>query len=119
MLATFEQRRTPAACRLKALARHWENMRDLIADQGCPIGSLCAELSQRGDGPWSAAELIRVPVDWAERQFQAMGSPDPRDLAVEVIARYQGTALLASTFRDPSLMEGEGRRVARWIDALG
>jgi hypothetical protein len=48
-----------------------------------------------------------------------MGSPDARDLAVEVIARYQGTALLASTFRDPSLLEGEGRRVARWIDALG
>ncbi len=55
----------------------------------------------------------------SERQFQAMGSPDARDLAVEVIARYQGIALLASTFRDPSLMEGEGRRVARWIDALG
>ena len=47
-----------------------------------------------------------------------MGRPDARDLAVEVIARYQGTALLTSTFRDASLMEGEGRRVARWIDAL-
>ena len=36
-----------------------------------------------------------------------MGRPDARDLAVEVIARYQGTALLTSTFRDPGLMEGE------------
>ena len=86
---------------------------------GCPHGSLCRELDKRADGPGLAAELIRVPVDWAERQFQAMGRPDARDLAVEVIARYQGTALLASTLRDPSLMEGEGRRVARWIDALG
>ena len=91
----------------------------LIARHGCPHGSLCLELGKRADGPGLAAELIRVPVDWAERQFQAMGSPDARDLAVEVIARYQGIALLASTFRDPSLMEGEGRRVARWIDALG
>jgi TetR/AcrR family transcriptional regulator, transcriptional repressor for nem operon len=48
-----------------------------------------------------------------------MGSPDARDLAVEVIARYQGTALLTSTLRDPSLMEGESRRVVQWIDALG
>jgi len=91
----------------------------LIARQGCPHGSLCQELGKRADGPGLAAELIRIPVDWAERQFQAMGRPDARDLAVEVIARYQGTALLASTLRDPSLMEGEGRRVARWIDALG
>jgi hypothetical protein len=85
---------------------------------GCPHGSLCQELDKRADGPGLAAELIRVPVDWAERQFQAMGRPDARDLAVEVIARYQGTALLTSTFRDPSLMEGESRRVARWLDTL-
>src|SRR6516165_7303480 len=104
--------------RLKALFGALAEQSDLIARQGCPHGSLCLELDKRADGPGLAAELIRVPVDWAERQFQAMGRPDARDLAVEVIARYQGTALLTSTFRDPSLMEGEGHRVARWIDAL-
>ena len=104
--------------RLKVLFGSLAEQSGLIARQGCPHGSLCLELDKRADGPGLAAELLRVPVDWAERQFQAMGRPDARDLAVEVIARYQGTALLTSTFRDASLMEGEGRRVARWIDAL-
>jgi len=61
---------------------------------------------------------MREPVDWAERQFLAMGRPDARDLAIQVIARYQGTALLTSAFRDPGLMEAEARRVAQWIDTL-
>ena len=61
---------------------------------------------------------MRVPLDWAQRQFAAMGRPDARELAVQVVARYQGTALLTSTFRDPDLMTQEAARVAQWIDAL-
>jgi len=118
-LAAIEAAHATPKERLKALFGALAEQSDLIARQGCPHGSLCLELDKRADGPGLAAELIRVPVDWAERQFQAMGRPDARDLAVEVIARYQGTALLTSTFRDPSLMEGETRRVSRWIDTLG
>jgi len=119
ILAAIEAAHATPRERLKALFGALADQSALIARQGCPHGSLCLELDKRADGPGLAAELIRIPVDWAERQFQAMGRPDARDLAVEVIARYQGTALLTSTLRDPSLMEGEARRVTRWIDALG
>ncbi len=104
--------------RLKALFGTLAAQSDLIARYGCPHGSLCQELGKRADGASAAAELMREPVDWAERQFAAMGRPDARDLAMQVIARYQGTALLASAFRDPGLMEAEARRVAQWIDTL-
>ena len=70
------------------------------------------------NGPGRAAELLSVPLDWAERQFSALGRSDARDLAVEVIARYQGTALLASTLRDPSLLARESARVAIWLDTI-
>ncbi len=104
--------------RLKALFGALARQSDMIARYGCPHGSLCQELGKRADGAPAAAELMREPVDWAERQFAAMGRPDARDLAMQVIARYQGTALLASVFRDPGLMEAEARRVAQWIDTL-
>ena len=104
--------------RLKALFGALAKQSDLIARYGCPHGSLCQELGKRADGTPAAAELMREPVEWAERQFAAMGRPDARDLAVQVIARYQGTALLTSAFRDPGLMEAEARRVAQWIDTL-
>ena len=61
---------------------------------------------------------MRVPLDWTERQFAAMGRPDARELALQVVARYQGTALLTSAFRDPDLMTQEAARVAQWIEAL-
>jgi AcrR family transcriptional regulator len=104
--------------RLKALFGALAEQGELIARYGCPHGSLCLELDKRADGPGLAAELMIVPVGWAERQFQAMGRPDARDLAVQVIARYQGTALLTSTLRDPELMAREALRVAQWIDTL-
>ncbi len=73
---------------------------------------------KRADSVPAAAGLMREPVERAESQFAAMGRPDARDLAVQVIARYQGTALLTSAFRDRGLMEAEARRVAQWIDTL-
>lgn len=117
MLAAIDHAYPGPRERLKALFGALAQQSDLIARYGCPHGSLCQELGKRADGA-PAAELMREPVEWAERQFAAMGRPDARDLAVQVIARYQGTALLTSAFRDPGLMEAEARRVAQWIDTL-
>ena len=47
-----------------------------------------------------------------------MGRDDARELAVALVAAYEGIALLASTLHDPSLVSSEGRRLERWIDAL-
>ena len=118
MLAAVDDAHETPRERLKALFGTLAQQSDLIARYGCPHGSLCQELGKRADGAPAAAELMREPVEWAERQFAAMGRSDARDLAIQVIARYQGTALLTSAFRDPGLMEAEARRVAQWIDAL-
>jgi hypothetical protein len=62
---------------------------------------------------------MRIPIDWAEQQFRAMGRRDARDLAVGLIASYQGISLLTNTLRAPDLMAREARRLERWIDTLG
>ena len=62
--------------------------------------------------------MLRLPIDWAEQQFRLMGRRDARDLAVAMIASYEGIALLTNTFRDPDLMTREERRLERWIDSL-
>jgi len=118
MLAAIEGAYPTPRARLKAVFSGLSEQSELIAEYGCPRGSLCTELDKRADGPEITAELMRVPLDWAARQFEAMGRPDARDLAVELLARYQGTALLANAFHDPGLMEREAARVAEWIDAV-
>ena len=117
-LRSLERHQTPQA-RLKALVRQLMSQRDLVADYGCPLGTLCSELDKRADGlDRTCAELLRLPVDWAEEQFRSMGRRDARDLAIALIASYQGIALLTNTFREPELMAREGRRIERWIDSL-
>ncbi len=118
LLASLERHRTPQA-RLKALVRALTAQRELAAEYGCPLGSLCSEVDKRADGlDRRCAELLRLPVDWAEQQFREMGRRDARDLGLALIASYQGIALLTNTFRDPELMTREGRRLERWIDSL-
>jgi hypothetical protein len=48
---------------------------------------------------------------------QDLGFP-ARDLAIDLLAAYQGNALLANTLRDPKILSEAARRLERWIDAL-
>ena len=118
LLAGIEDGHDDPRDRLKALFAALAGRLDLIARYGCPHGSLCLELDKRADGPGLAAELMRAPIEWMRLQFAAMGRPDARDLAVHLLVRYQGAALLTSTLRDPDLMAREAARAAQWIDAL-
>jgi TetR/AcrR family transcriptional repressor of nem operon len=89
--------------RLKALVASWVDQRDVAARYGCPSGTLAAEIGKRADGTLDAAvgQVVRQLLNWAEEQFRQLGQPDPADLAVMLIAAYQGMSLLASALRDP------------------
>jgi len=118
MLDSLERHRTPQA-RLKALVRALTDQRELAARSGCPLGSLCSELDKRNAGlDRVCAQLLQAPIEWAQQQFTMLGRRDAHDLAVALIASYQGIALLTNTFRDPELMTREARRLERWIDSL-
>ncbi|HEX6461405.1 MAG TPA: TetR/AcrR family transcriptional regulator [Thermoleophilaceae bacterium] len=118
-LKALEVHRTPKA-RLKAFVRLLIQQADLMAAHGCPQGSLCSELDKRDAGSArQRSELLGAPIDWAEQQFRAMGRRDARDLAVALIASYQGIALITQSFGDPELVVREGKRLERWIDSLG
>ncbi|UGT43094.1 TetR/AcrR family transcriptional regulator [Nocardia yamanashiensis] len=118
IIATLEQVDSPAE-RLKALVRGWVDQRDQAAQFGCPSGTLATELDKRDDGlEQELAIVMRGLVDWVQTQFAAMGRADARELAVALVASYQGISLLTNTFRDPDMMAAEGRRLEAWIDTL-
>jgi AcrR family transcriptional regulator len=140
-LDEIDERCKRPAERLKALFGMLGAQSELIARFGCPHGSLCQELGKRaagapgppaglgvpgypgapaepGGGAPDASRLVQLPIDWAERQFAALGQPNARDLAIQVVGAYQGAALLTSALRDPGLLERESRRIADWIDSL-
>ncbi|HMH58535.1 MAG TPA: TetR/AcrR family transcriptional regulator [Galbitalea sp.] len=117
--ASLDRRYRSPKGRLKGLIRMLTDQRDVIAQFGCPDGTLCSELVKRtGDDDHDATRLVEIPVAWAEKQFRAMGRHDARDLAVEFMASYQGTAVVAQALREPALLSHEARRLERWIDSL-
>jgi hypothetical protein len=83
------------------------------------------ELDKRADGTLdvAAGEVIRRLLGWAAEQFRALGAADDAedadDLALTLVAGYQGMSLLANALRDPGVMVREGARLDRWLDSLG
>ena len=118
LIQTFERHRSPRA-RLKALVRNWTDMREIVARHGCPMGTLCTELDKIETGPdREAAAVMALIIDWAEEQFRQLARRDARDLAIALFAGIQGAALLANTFRDPTILIRQGHHLERWIDTL-
>ena len=118
-LADIERRHRSPRARLRALVAVLAGQREMIARHGCPYGTLGSELARQAEGADPlAALLMRIPLDWAEQQFRDMGRRDARDLAAELVAACQGSALLASTLGEPGLMARQARRLERWIDTL-
>ncbi|GAA4192177.1 hypothetical protein [Microbispora amethystogenes] len=62
--------------------------------------------------------MIRLLLDWAERQFRELGLPEPDGLALTLVGAYQGMSLLANALRDPEIMTREGNRLLGWIGSL-
>lgn len=118
-LALLEQRHRSPKTRLKGLVGVVARQGDSIAHYGCPYGSLCSELAKRAEGSEPlAAQLMQMLLDWAEQQFRSMGRRDAHDLAVELVAAYQGGAVLANALGRPEILARQARRLERWIDTL-
>ena len=118
LLVSLGRRRTPAA-RLKALARNWLEARDLVAAQGCPLGTLSVEVSDHGEGlDGQAMKLFSALIDWSEDQFRELGCRGAREHALTLLSTVQGAALLSSTFHDSEILVSQVHRLERWIDSL-
>jgi hypothetical protein len=90
-----------------------------VARYGCPFGVLSTELDRRDDGlDQEAARPMAAILEWVEEQMRALGTPDPRERALTLLAGIQGAALLAVTFRDPQILTTQVAHLERWIDTL-
>jgi AcrR family transcriptional regulator len=117
--AALQRRHGSPKARLKALVGLLADQRDIIADHGCPYGTLCTELAKHaGESNPLTAPLMQILLDWAEQQFHAMGRHDAHDLALELVIAYQGSAVLTNALAQPELMSHQARRLEKWINAL-
>jgi TetR/AcrR family transcriptional repressor of nem operon len=116
--ARWERDADPGA-RLRFLLREMAAANSVFARLGCPYGGLNQELGKIDpDLAAEAAGLLRLYLDWAERQYRLLGKGDAAtDLAAELIASLQGTILLTYAFHDPALLARHVARLEARLDA--
>lgn len=106
--------------RILAVIKSVADNREVLAQSGCPIGSLCQELHKDG-GPLAekAANMFAVLLGWLEVQFRLMGqAKKSADHALHLVSALQGASLLTNAFNDPKLMLRETERLMEWVNTL-
>lgn len=95
------------------------NRADIMA-HGCPVGTLCAELSKLEHAAKNdAAKLFTLFREWLAKQFVILGHRHNADRhAMHLLAMSQGVASLATAFRDESYIRYEVDRMRNWLDTL-
>ncbi len=106
--------------RLKRYAAILTNMQGDIAQYGCPVGSLCTELSKLEHMHYEhATEMFAVFRGWLATQIRQLGHDEDADvLALHLLSRAQGITTMANAFRDSEFLKREAHELEKWIDAL-
>ncbi len=104
--------------RLLALVDVWVQTRDNDARYGCPIGSLCYELS-KGRGPLSdeAAGPFRMLLGWSEAQFRSLGKNERQAAAhaLHLVSALQGISLIANALGEADTILTEAKFLGDWL----
>ena len=88
-----------------------------LVQYGCPVGSLNTELGKdRRDLQKAARALFDLFRDWLAVRFEELGKADEaRALALHLLGRAQGIALIAHVYQDAKLLRHEVALLREWI----
>ena len=108
----------PAECIGRFIDMLLTNKAD-IQRYGCPVGTLCSELSKLGHAARpEAAVLFELFRTWLRAQFAQVGRRADADaLALHLLARSQGVDTLASALGDERLIRHEVGLMHDWLRA--
>lgn len=120
LLAQWQAQGSTPAQRIRSFIRILIANQAPIMDHGCPVGTLCSELAKLGHPALAqAGRLFTLFRGWLGRQFVQAGRRGDADaLALHLLARSQGVAVLAQTFRDPAFVRDEVQQMETWLDTV-
>jgi TetR/AcrR family transcriptional regulator, transcriptional repressor for nem operon len=87
---------------------------------GCPVGTLSSELAKLEHASQNeAVKLFTLFRIWLRRQFEQLGhTANADELAMHLLARSQGVAVLASAFHDEQFIKQEVGRLYEWLSLI-
>ena len=117
MLDRWEREGQTPADRIRSFIRVLIANRADIKHYGCPVGTLCSELAKLGHASQAEAnKLFTLFRIWLRRQFTLLGrKADADTLAMHLLARSQGVAMLAGTLHDEAFIKREVDAMCDWL----
>ncbi|NMO18405.1 TetR/AcrR family transcriptional regulator [Pyxidicoccus fallax] len=117
MLSKWESEGEGPAERIRSFIHMLVANRADIKRFGCPVGTLCTELSKLNHSSKADANMLFTLFrTWLRRQFTLLGrEADADELAMHLLARSQGVATLASAFNDEKFIRQEVQQMDDWL----
>ncbi|MES9957676.1 MAG: TetR/AcrR family transcriptional regulator [Sedimenticola sp.] len=120
MLTEWEKSIPEPLDRLERFVQIMYDSTPSLMRSGCPMGSLNMELAK--DQPELKEEskkLFDLFQQWLAQQFVTMGYPDEaQELSRQLLARGQGTIVIAQVYQDPGFIERSIKDINRWLENL-
>ncbi|ALA17392.1 MULTISPECIES: TetR/AcrR family transcriptional regulator [unclassified Chelatococcus] len=119
MLDAWQVEGADAADRIRSFIGILIMNKEKIVAHGCPVGTLCTELAKLDHlAKGEAAKLFTLFRDWLAGQFAALGREADADaLAMHILMRSQGVAVLATALGDESFIRREVDDMSAWLEA--
>ncbi|MBI3431017.1 MAG: TetR/AcrR family transcriptional regulator [Hydrogenophilales bacterium] len=120
LLARWEAEHDTPRARLRAFVDMITGHKMELVEYGCPIGSLNTELGKdRRVLQHTARVLFDLFRDWLTARFVELGHKRQAEaLALHLLGRAQGVAVIAHVYQDRKLLVREAQQLKAWIDGL-
>lgn len=91
-----------------------------VVKYGCPMGTLSSELAKTsGSLQQKAATVFATMSDWLESQLVQIGFADrAEEIALEILARLQGTTVIANVYRDHEFLRRSVKQHKHWLTTV-
>jgi AcrR family transcriptional regulator len=119
MLEQWERDHKDPADRIRSFIHILLANRPDIMLFGCPVGTLSTELAKLSHASQAeASKLFTLFRNWLRKQFTLLGCKANADaLAMHLLARSQGVAVLANAFHDKKFIDEEVRQMCDWLQS--
>lgn len=121
MLDNWHETESSAEGRIKCFINILIMNRAKITLYGCPVGTLTTELGKLSHPSLKEAnKLFALFKQWLAVQFEILGKKpvEAKKLAMQLLARSQGSATVASAFHDEKFLFEEVEVLNQWLESL-
>ena len=119
MLAAWDVAEQNPRLRLKQFAQMILGSEKDLLRYGCPMGSLNIELGKAQPAlKAKAKKMFDLFIDWLTTQLAAMGQQNAGRVAMDVMARAQGVAVMTQVYGDRNYLLAQLAEFDAWIESL-